>query len=375
MATLSQQQETNVVTEDGRPLKRWKTVPGATAPVINTQGVISSVEADNIRSNFEKKLPGYLTEFERFFERPLTSKELYNLYEYIFIGRVSPPHSGHFASIFSMIDQARVNENNSKVIILAGSGPALKGSEAAQAFITLNNPIPFEKKAAIIIQILKMKYGEAYVEQNVTIQKMQSAPGQIVAIIKEELPISGDIHAKLVVGAKGNDITKLSFIGPAVIKGVSEAGHLNIDFDILPVVAAPSADGSKAASATQVRIDAFSSNREEFIAKYFPSYHALFEVLLLTEVHLDEIVMEIVGQIYDDIHIGVSGIRRDFIQEYINSKGERVTAAKKKGTEAANLGGSRRRTRKTKGRKNRKTKRRRTRTRTRRTKRRRSRRN
>jgi hypothetical protein len=293
---------------------------------VSPPGFTSEEEADDIRARFEMEFPGYLAQLEAELGRVLSLEELKLLEYYFFIGRLNPPHPGHFKSIFAMIKEAKQSFDLAqaqsqtrvpfpKIIIFAGSGPSVaKGSEAAKALIILNNPIPFRLKKIIIEKILRIKYDEGFVNDNIIIKEMKSVPDQLYEIIAETIPDNfnenGKIRTLLIVGDKGDDSTKLDYLKGSIGKKIA-SGEITKTVTYSPrtrpIEAAVAQSGTEPASATRLRLDSLTKNRSEFIKIYLPSYLELISKnpdRVLTE---DEkmTIREIIGEIYDAIHQGI----------------------------------------------------------------------
>jgi len=333
----------------------------------STVGQITSEEDEALRAKFEADLLEILSNLTE----ELTEGQILEIY--FLLGRFNPPHEGHFEAMFQMIDRARASGNPKKIIIFAGSGPKNneKTSPNTIALNILNNPIPFGEKKVIIADILALRYGREYVEQNIEIIEMGFVPSQLSNIIGESMKYKKKqitIKTIRVAGKKDDDVEKSLYVGEYIKKFAEQNSFIYID-ETLPIE--PVISGSKSASATRVRLDALRMEREDFITTYLASYEGLIirnNNLGLSDLEIKESLRGIIGKIWDDIHRrietekitintkGKANLTDSNVYAYINSGGDTAAPLKRKEEKA---GGSKRR--KTKNRrltKRRKTKRR-----------------
>ncbi len=278
-------------------------------------------EAQQLWDKFEENYPGYLAQ--------LTEEQIEDILElYFFIGRLNPPHEGHFEALFQMIDAAQRSPNRKKIIIFAGSGPKSKDK-----INILNNPIHFDIKKDIIKEILKIKYGESFVNDNILILEMTSVPSQLGAIITEDRmnSITRKIRTIRVAGDKEDDVKKSNYVEYTLEKTVS---NLNGKYSpriqsINPV----EREGNTAASATQTRLDALTMAEPDFIQKYLPMYLSLFtnvddRIIERVRIIVSQIYNGINGRIYNAIQTGE--ISEEDKRIYIESNGKAVAQTKSK---------------------------------------------
>ena len=288
------------------------------------RGYMNPDKAKDLWKKFESEFPEILAELKH----ELKEKQQF-LEFYFFIGRLNPPHQGHFEALFQMIDAAKRSRNPSKIIIFAGSGPTTKDKMALNI---LNNPIPFEEKKQIIENILNIKYGPDFVRNHIMIIKMGFVPSQLGQIIREDMPSDNKpkIGTFRVAGDKDDDVTKSDYVEDYLKKLASEN-----NFEYMPEILAVQAvqSGDKPASATQVRLDALTMERDEFIRIYLPVYQSLIDINMNDNI-ISEIT-DIVGEIYDAIHAriqrelipndeDISNISQADIKAYIDSRGKAV---------------------------------------------------
>jgi len=156
---------------------------------------------------------------------------------YFFIGRTTPPHSGHIKVLSAMINMAR--NSNTPALILLGDGP--NGGER-----TRDNPITHETKSAFIQEKLT-GLGYQY-ETEFVIQKMRQPPNkQVVDFVNGLIDEANDKRIEIiqVAGKKGmltgshasaagepeyEDIKKHSFVRTRACITLRPE-HINIEFD------------------------------------------------------------------------------------------------------------------------------------------------
>jgi hypothetical protein len=331
-------------------------------------------DAEALWARFEEDLSGIL-------EKLTTQARINSAVDiYFTVGRFNPLHPGHITLMFAMIEAARTSLNHYKIIIYAGSGPKNNDKTLKKDAILniLNNPISFQEKKAIIEAILILKYGEAFVRNNIEIIEMGFVPKQLSEVMWEiHASNSGiTIRSFRTAGDKPteqegvDDFDKSNYVETYLTKFAAEKGITYIP-DGLRIPAAKA--GAEAASATKVRLDALNMLKDEFISKYLPAYEGLFEGIDI----MGELV-QIIGAIHDGINtarereftykinkntLGTSKISQANIDEYIDSKGKNampdeamtmdISGTGKRGTgtetgnskKGRNAGGSRKRQR------------------------------
>jgi hypothetical protein len=186
---------------------------------------------------------------------------------YFFIGRTTPPHSGHIHVLCEMIEKAKASKT--PALILLGDGP--NGGQR-----TRDNPISHETKAAFIQEKLSSLNYQAKID--FVIEKMKQPPNkQVVEFVNglfekrlideardkriEIIQVAGkkglktDSHAGAAGDPKYDDLEKHSFVRKGACKELS-IEHRNIVFkcDEVEGVDAISGSGSLGEmSATKVR--------------------------------------------------------------------------------------------------------------------------
>ena len=138
-------------------------------------------------------------------EHPLViDKLLQTLFIYT-VGRGNPPHEGHMATIMTAIELAI--QYNGKALILLGNG-------AANTIGTIENPLDFTLKKAIIEAHIPKKYASFY-----EIQMMSKFPtSDIIMFVgkyKDDTRTPYIVHLTANKAGKGNeksDSEKLAFI-------------------------------------------------------------------------------------------------------------------------------------------------------------------
>jgi nicotinamide mononucleotide adenylyltransferase len=122
---------------------------------------------------------------------------------YLFVGRATPPHSGHIHVIHETIQRARAGRTCA--LILLGDGP--EGGLRTRA-----NPIEHDTKADFIRHRLSMlRYEEP---RDYVILKKDAAPvRQVVGFVRERIPPNiTEISISQVAGDKDDDTIKLGWI-------------------------------------------------------------------------------------------------------------------------------------------------------------------
>ena len=168
---------------------------------------------------------------------------------YFFVGRATPPHSGHIQVIQETIKLARAGRTCA--LILLGDGPA--GGLRTRA-----NPIEHDTKADFIRHRLGML---GYQEQRdyIILKKDDRPVGQVAEFVSDRIPENvTEIEISQVAGNKDDDATKLEWILPLSCKKLKQLLHSR-QIQILnggvtsidPVDEPPTA--AKAMSATFVR--------------------------------------------------------------------------------------------------------------------------
>ena len=194
---------------------------------------------------------------------------------YFFIGRTTPPHSGHIHVLCEMIKLAR--QSKTPALILLGDGP--NGGER-----TRDNPITHETKSAFIQEKLT-GLGYQY-ETEFVIQKMRQPPNkQVVDFVNGLIDEANDKRIEIiqVAGKKGmltgshasaagepeyEDIKKHSFVRTRACITLRPE-HINIEFDcdgVEGVDALSGGDSVGEMSATKVRkaaVDCYTEHPDE----------------------------------------------------------------------------------------------------------------
>lgn len=122
---------------------------------------------------------------------------------YFFVGRATPPHSGHIQVIQETIKLARAGRTCA--LILLGDGPA--GGLRTRA-----NPIEHKTKVAFIRHRLRMLHYEE--PRDYVILKKDDRPvGQVARFVSDRIPENvTEISISQVAGDKDDDATKLEWI-------------------------------------------------------------------------------------------------------------------------------------------------------------------
>lgn len=172
---------------------------------------------------------------------------------YYFIGRLNPPHNGHIEGLSQLIQTAY--ENEGKVLILLGSGP--KGG-----LKTLNDPIDFELKRRIIINQLKRRFGDNFINErmrdgDIQILEMEKPAAQIASEIERMInPSHRIVKITRFSGDKDGDVEKLAFVDVGAVKQIQDRhGNMEVSSTVVPVPAI--ATSGIEMSATRVRKDAY----------------------------------------------------------------------------------------------------------------------
>jgi hypothetical protein len=181
---------------------------------------------------------------------------------YFFIGRTTPPHSGHIRVLCKMIEKAKASKT--PALILLGDGP--NGGER-----TRDNPISHETKAAFIQEKLSSLNYQAKID--FVIEKMKQPPNKQVVefvngLIDEErdkrieiIQVAGkkglktDSHAGAAGEPKYDDLEKHLFVRKGACKELRPE-HIEIEFNCDGVEGVDALSGSGSVgemSATKVR--------------------------------------------------------------------------------------------------------------------------
>lgn len=204
------------------------------------------------------------------------------------VGRGNPPHEGHMATIMTAIELAR--KHNGKALILLGNG-------AAKTIGTIENPLDFALKKAIIEEHIPKEYASFY-----EIQQMSKFPtSDIIMFIgkyKDDDRTPYVVHLTAKKAGKGNeksDSEKLAFIN----KYLKDAGFKTGSHAITPTKTE-----DQDMSATSIRRFAVNQTREAFIEKYSDFYG------------------DIAGTVYDTINAAYEKSSGKLKQEYIYNESE-----------------------------------------------------
>jgi len=139
---------------------------------------------------------------------------------YFFVGRATPPHSGHISVIMDTIRLARAG--GTCALILLGDGPH-------GGLRTSSNPIEHDTKAEFIRH--KLSLLDRHEDYDYIIQKMNSASQQVVDFVRGRIPEDVEkISISQVAGDKDDDARKLDWIRDTSIT------QLNIEFPSITVV-------------------------------------------------------------------------------------------------------------------------------------------
>ena len=210
------------------------------------------------------------------------------------VGRGNPPHEGHMATIMTAIELAR--KHNGKALILLGNG-------AAKTIGTIENPLDFALKKAIIEAHIPKEYVSFY-----EIQMMSKFPtSDIIMFVgkyKDDTRTPYIVHLTADKAGKGNeksDSEKLAFIN----KYLKEAG-----FETGSHAITPTQNEDEDMSATSIRKFAVNQTKEAFIEKYAGFYG------------------DITGTVYDTINTAYEKSSGKLKQEYIYNE-SKPTASKK----------------------------------------------
>lgn len=211
---------------------------------------------------------------------------------YLFVGRATPPHSGHISVIHKTIELARAGRTCA--LILLGDGP--EGGLRTRA-----NPIEHDTKAEFIRHRLSMlRYEEAI---DYVILKKDAAPvGQVVGFVSNGIPENVTaISISQVAGDKDDDATKLDWILTHSCRTLQKL-YPKIQISNSGVTSIPperTAKAEKAMSATFVRetavacYDSASNNMDTaFIAwlEAFPFYSQDEQSRILSRTMFEQII-------------------------------------------------------------------------------------
>lgn len=168
------------------------------------------------------------------------------VYFYYFIGRLNPPHAGHIAALQETIDLAK--ENNSKALILLGSGPTFKDGRDRR---TMDDPITFETKKAFVVSQIQGVEGTDYIIKEM-INAFKDVPKYIAEELEKTLPLDNiqKISINHIAGGKDADATKLKpILGYATTSAQSKIPGAQILTDT--VVTGPLPSGYMSATNTR----------------------------------------------------------------------------------------------------------------------------
>ena len=122
---------------------------------------------------------------------------------YLFVGRATPPHSGHISVIRKTIELAHAG--STCALILLGDGP--EGGLRTRA-----NPIEHDTKADFIRHRLRMLLYEEPIDY-VILKKDDKPVDQVVGFVSNGIPGNvTEISISQVAGDKDDDATKLNWI-------------------------------------------------------------------------------------------------------------------------------------------------------------------
>ena len=168
------------------------------------------------------------------------------VYFFYFIGRLNPPHAGHIAALQEPIDIAK--ENNSKALILLGSGPTFKDGRDRR---TMDDPITFETKKAFVVSQIRGVEGTDYIIKEM-INAFKDVPKYIAEELEKTLPLDNiqKISINHIAGGKDADATKLKpILGYATTSAQSKIPGAQIVTDT--VVSGPLPSGYMSATNTR----------------------------------------------------------------------------------------------------------------------------
>ena len=228
------------------------------------------------------------------------------------VGRGNPPHEGHMAIIMTAIELAITY--NGKALILLGNG-------AAKTIGTIENPLDFALKKAIIEEHIPKEY-EPFFE----IQMMSKFPtSDIIMFVgkyKDDTRTPYIVHLTADKAGKGNeksDSEKLAFIN----KYLKEAG-----FETGSHAITPTQNEDEDMSATSIRKFAVNQTKEAFIEKYSGFYG------------------DMVGSVYDTINTAYEKSSGKLKQEYIYNESKPTASKKVRSGGGIRKGGTRKNKRK-----------------------------
>ena len=257
-------------------------------------------------------------------EHPLViDKLLQKLFIYT-VGRGNPPHEGHMATIMAAIELAI--QYNGKALILLGNG-------AANTIGTIENPLDFTLKKAIIEAHIPKEYASFY-----EIQMMSKFPtSDIIMFVgkhKDDTRTPYIYHLTANKAGKGNeksDSEKLAFINKYLKK---DAG-----FETGSHAITPKKTEDEDISATSIRKFAVNQTREAFIEKYSGFYGE-----------------DMAGTVYDTINTAYEDSEKQLKEKYLyneskptSSKKARFGGGIRKGGTRKHKSGTRKRKNKRKG--------------------------
>jgi nicotinamide mononucleotide adenylyltransferase len=192
---------------------------------------------------------------------------------YFFVGRATPPHSGHIQVIQETIKLARTGRTCA--LILLGDGPQ-------GGLRTSSNPIEHDTKAEFIRHKLSLlKYSE---DSHYIIQKMSSASQQVVDFVRGRIPQDvEEISISQVAGDKDDDARKLRWIRDNSIEQLKrEFPSIRVvDGGVIPIKPVTSGDNTDTMSATKVRnkaVECYNKERNDTDSQFscwteaFPFY-------------------------------------------------------------------------------------------------------
>ena len=168
------------------------------------------------------------------------------VYFFYFIGRLNPPHAGHIAALQETIDIAK--ENNSKALILLGSGPTFKDGRDRR---TMDDPITFETKKAFVVSQIRGVEGTDYIIKEM-INAFKDVPKYIAEELEKTLTLDNiqKISINHIAGGKDADATKLKpILGYATTSAQSKIPGAQIVTDT--VVSGPLPSGYMSATNTR----------------------------------------------------------------------------------------------------------------------------
>jgi hypothetical protein len=228
---------------------------------------------------------------------------------------LNPPHLGHIETLRNLINTAKTNGGLFQVVILLGSGP----NGGVQ---TLNDPLPFDLKRQVVIDLLRVNgvpdIDQLLQQNQVIIEEMGKAASQISDIIKKIIKINEtiiDIETVRFSGDKDEDMVKLAWIEKSVANSLKP---IEITTNVVGIAAIENENSGTAMSATAVRNYALNSYLSEL--KNIETERERDSGLEMFESEYKDIYLENTKAVYDAIISQATNFTPEEIQKYINFK-------------------------------------------------------